>query len=287
MTLIVDLSFAHDALTGQFLAGRGIDGVIGYASRFHDKNMTAANLADWLAAGLSVGLVYEDDVNDMTFGATAGYPHGQMMAGWAHTIGYDLANCVGFAANDRNTFPADLPAVLAYMEAFARSVPHPGYYGDQDSIDWLAARHPEWWFWQSESPAFGHGVSEHAHLLQRYNDPRVSGLQVDANDVIIPGIPLMGEDMFTDADRLLLQQAAAKSQHADYTAGLELPAVAEMRGNVQNIAKALTNLHVAPDPAALAAALAPLIHSVDPAELQAAIAQALSTITVSLTATQS
>lgn len=283
MSLIVDVSFAHDAMTGKLLAGRGIDGVIGYASRFPAKNMTAANLADWLAAGLSVGLVYEDDTNDMTFGATAGYPHGQLMVGWAHTIGYDLANCVGFAANDRNTLAGDLPAVLAYMQAFARSVPHPGYYGDQDSIDWLAARHPEWFYWQSESAAFGHGVSEHAHLLQRYNDPRVSGLAVDANDVVIPGIPLMGEDMFTDADRVLLQQAAGKAQHADYTAGLELPAIAEIRANAQNIAKAVTALHTAEDPAALAAQLAPLLHSVPAADLQAALAQVLTQIHLSVT----
>lgn len=279
----MDVSFAHDAMNGHLLAGKNIDGVIGYASRFADKNMTAANLADWLAAGRVVGLVYEDDVNDMTFDARAGYPNGQRMAGWAHTIGYDLANCVGFAANDRNTLPGDRNAVLAYMEAFARSVPHPGYYGDQDSIDWLATRHPEWWYWQSESPAFGHGVSDHAHLLQRYNDPRVSGLPLDANDVVIPGIPWMGDDMYTDTDRQRDNKAATQIAQLSYASGIELPVLNEIRGNAQNIARAVTALHTAEDPAALAAELAPLLHSVPAAELQAALAQVLTQIHLSVT----
>lgn len=284
--LIVDVSFAHDAVTGQLLVDHGIDGVIGYASRDPRKNMTAANLTDWLSHGLLVGLVYEDTELDMTGGRLPGVANAENALNWGRTIGYDVANCVIFAANDRNTENTDRLAYRAYMQGFSSRIKHSGYYGDQDSIDFLWSMGGEYWNWQSESQAFGHGVSEHAHLVQRFNDQRVAGLPMDANDVLIPGIPWMGEDMFTDADRVLLQQAAGRAQHADYTAGLELPAISEMRGNVQNIARAVTGLHTAPDPAALATALAPLIHSVDPVELQTAIQQALNSLTLTVTSTQ-
>lgn len=282
MSWIADLSFAHDTVSYTDLARRGATAVIGYVSTSPGKNLTSANLQAIQAAGLAVGLVYEDTVNDMQTGANYGRGAGLTAVQQAVGIGYDASDCVIFAANDRNSGMLDLPAILAYMEAFAAYVPHPGYYGDQDSIDYLAARRPGWWYWQSSSSSYGAGVSAHAHLLQRFNDPRATGLPVDANDVLRQGIPLMGDDMFTDTDRAMLTKVATQMGVVSYTEGLTLPAIAEIRGNAQSIAKAVTNLHLAPDPAAFAAELAPLIHSTDPAELQNALSAVLSEVKVTV-----
>lgn len=209
MDWIADMSFAHDALTGAVLAGRGVPGVIGYVSDNPEKNLTRSNLADLLAHGLRVGLVFEDAITDMRGGARLGVAHGLTARMEAGDIGYDQADCVVFAADDENTTWEDWPTVLAYMDGFAGQVGQPGYYGDQDSIDWLAARRPHWWYWQSDSLSYGTGVSRNAHLVQRYDDPRVSGLELDASDIQREGVPFMGSDGFTDADRQVLNGIAS------------------------------------------------------------------------------
>lgn len=183
------------------LTGLGAGGAIGYVSDNSAKNLTAENLTDLLAHGLSVGLVFEDTETDMRAGAAGGLRHGQVAYFEADTIGYDAENCVIFAADDENTGPADLPAVLAYMDAFAGQVPHPGYYGDQDSIDWLYARRPGWWYWQTNATGWGSGISRNAHLVQRYGDPRAQGRILDVNDIQREGVPFMAIDGFTQADR--------------------------------------------------------------------------------------
>lgn len=210
MTWIADFSFAHDELTGALLARLGAAGAIGYVSDNPAKNLTAENLAGLLAHDLWVGLVFEDTEIDMRAGAAGGLRHGQVAYFEADTIGYDAENCVIFAADDENTGPADLPTVLAYMDAFASQVPRPGYYGDQDSIDWLAARRPQWWYWQTNATGWGNGISRNAHLVQRYGDTRAQGLSLDVNDIQRTGVPFMGDDMFTDKDRATLNGIASQ-----------------------------------------------------------------------------
>lgn len=282
MDWIADLSFGHDAMTGTILDEHQVPGVIGYVSDDPSKNLSRANLIDHLAHNRAVGLVFEDTIDDMHGDPGLGFGHGVIAVNEAAAIGYDWQHCVIFAADDRNTGPADWPNVLAYMENFATRVPVVGYYGDQDSIDYLAARHPEWFYWQSDSTSYGSGVSRHADLIQRFNDPRVAGLPMDASDILRQRVPFMGDDMFTDADRATLARIEARAQHADYTAGLELPAIAEIRGNAQNTARAVLTLHTAPDPAALAAALAPLLHQVPAAELQAALSEVLAKVSLTV-----
>lgn len=210
MDWVVDLSFAHDDLTGALLVQHGVQGVIGYFSDNPKKNVTQSNLTDWLAHGLHVGMVFEDSTDDMRGGAISGDHHGATAAAQAQAIGYDLEHCVVFAADDENTTRANWPTVLAYMDAFARHVGQPGYYGDQDSIDWLIVQRPHWFYWQSESMSFGTGISRNAHLVQRYNDPRVAGLPLDANDIQRIGVPFMAVDGFTTQDRAVLNGIASQ-----------------------------------------------------------------------------
>lgn len=210
MGWIADLSWAHDELTGAVLAGLGASGVIGYVSDNPAKNLTRENLADHLAHGLQVGLVFEDATTDMRAGAKGGNAHGATAMGEAGDIGYDSHNCVIFAAGDENTTQDDWPTVLAYMDAFATWVPHPGYYGDQDSIDWLFPQRPHWWYWQTNATGWGTGISRNAHLVQHYADPRAQGRKLDVNDIQRPGVPFMGDDMFTDADRATLNGIASQ-----------------------------------------------------------------------------
>lgn len=210
MTWIADVSFAHDGITGAVLTRLGAAGAIGYVSDDPDKNLTKEDLADLLGHGLLVGLVFEDSETDMRGGYQLGQQHGVTAVREATEIGYDWRNCVIFAADDVNTTQADWPTVLAYMTGFATQVPHPGYYGDQDSIDWLTTRIPGLWCWQSSSLSFGMGISRNAHLVQRYDSPRAQSLKLDVNDIQRTGVPFMGDDMFTDQDRATLNGIASQ-----------------------------------------------------------------------------
>lgn len=201
MDWIADYSFAHDSLSGELLASIGASGAIGYVSDNPRKNLTAANLSDLLANGLQVGLVFENNTDDMIGGWDSGHRHGTTSVTQAGLIGYDWHNCVIFAADDRNTGPENWPEALAYMDGFAVDVPWPGYYGDQDSIDYLFARRPHWFYWQTNALGWGNGPSRNAHLVQHYNDPRARGLALDVNDIQREGVPFMAGDGFTQKDR--------------------------------------------------------------------------------------
>jgi hypothetical protein len=207
---VADFSFAHDAITGAELARIGAAGAIGYVSDHPEKNLTAANLRDLQLAGIPTALVFEDAVDDMAGNPSLGSGHGQVAVTQARAIGYDPESCTIFAADDRNTGPADWPNVLAYMDNYAKQVRWPGYYGDQDSIDWLAPQRPDWVYWQSDSMSFGNGVSRNAHLVQHYNDVRCQGLALDVSDIARPGVRWLGEDMFLDSDRATLNGIAAQ-----------------------------------------------------------------------------
>lgn len=209
MVWVADFSFAHDSITADVLTRLGASGAIGYASDFTEKNLTAANLADLQAHGVPTMLVFEDTIDDMRSGPMIGKGHAQAAINWGRKIGYDVDGSTICFADDRNTGPADWPTVLAYMDAVAELVRWPGYYGDQDSIDWLAPQRPHWVYWQSDSLSFGSGISANAHLVQRYNDVRAGGLAVDVSDVQRAGVRWMGDDMFTDQDRVTLNGLAS------------------------------------------------------------------------------
>jgi hypothetical protein len=193
---IADLSFGHDSVKGAVLKARGCVGVIGYAGcDDNGKNATKANVADWLASGLLVGLVIENGAQDVLGGAAAGHYLGTNVMTGAKAVGYDTANCVLYVAADWNTTAGQEPAVDAALAAFASHVPHPGLYGNSYAIDYVIGHGHAQYGWQSNSTSFSYGPSPHAQLLQRYNDPRAAGLPVDVNDIQHTPFGLMGEDM--------------------------------------------------------------------------------------------
>jgi hypothetical protein len=200
MTFVGDLSFAWPTLTGSVLTKLGASGVIGYAGCFNtSKNVSKARFDDWGAHGLARGLVIENGEHDLAKGAATGAAQGAAIVAAAKALGYDWQNSVLFTGADFNEGPGDYANTLAGFTAFAERVPLPGYYGDSDSIDNLYQRFPHAIYWQSDSDSFSpEHPSPHAHLWQRYNDPRAKGLAVDVNEIRRTPLRLMGEDMALD-----------------------------------------------------------------------------------------
>lgn len=217
MTLTVDLSFEHAAMTGAVLTNNTqFSNVIAYCSDDPNKNCTQAEIMDWLAHGLGVALVWEDTENDMVTGD--GKAAAIKALQQAKDKGYDVDHCPIFFADDRNTGVTDWPTVFRYMQGVSSVIPLPGYYGDQDSIDYLHALNSSWYYWQSDSLAYGVGRSNNAHLWQYYNDPRALSLPVDINEQLKPvpfmkakGTPIPARTE-QDEDMWLLRNASGNNQ---------------------------------------------------------------------------
>lgn len=208
--IVVDFSYAHDGVTPEKVKQiPGIEGFVAYAGCYdHGKNITKPELHALLDAGLTGCLVIEDNAGDLRRGAVVGANQGRRIVAAATQLGYDWRNCVLATGYDTDAHGGDYSHLLDAMEAFAREVPHPGYYGDSDSIDYLAARHPDWFYWQSNSRGFSpKNPTGHAHLWQQYDHPLAHtaglGSSVDINLVRRTPLGFMGEgaDMpLSDAD---------------------------------------------------------------------------------------
>ncbi|HEY2086385.1 MAG TPA: hypothetical protein VGH54_10235 [Mycobacterium sp.] len=200
---IADLSFGHDNVSGATLKARGCVGVICYAGCDDTrKNATKANVDDWLAHSLLLGVVIENGAEDILGGAPAGHYLGSNLATGVKSLGYDLSSFVGYLAADWNTAVAQESTVDAGMAAFASHIPIPGLYGNSYAIDYIISHGHAKHGWQSNSTSFSYGPSPHADLLQRYNDPRAAGLPVDVNDIQHTPLGLMGERMTLTQEEL-------------------------------------------------------------------------------------
>jgi hypothetical protein len=210
---VFDLSFSWPTITGSKLVAAGAGGVIAYAGCLEvTKNVSKERVQDWLDSGLMVGLVVEDFAGDAIGGEQVGRDQGKRLADAADARGYDVPNCVLAGGYDTDAHPGDYRHLAEYMHGFAAEIPVPGYYGDSDSIDYLATHGPDLINWQSSSGSFSPlNPTPNAHLHQRYADPRAHGLDVDVNDVLRTPLRLMGEDMLDPQDvidQLLLPKNA-------------------------------------------------------------------------------
>jgi len=198
MTFVADLSYGWPTLTGEILHNLGVFGVIGYAGCDDaGKNVSKQRLADWLAHGLQVALVIENGERDLDNGTTVGNAQASSILGAAEQLGYDWEHSVLFTGADFNEGVGDYPKTLAAFQAFAHHIPIPGYYGDSDSIDYLAAHgFPHAIYWQSSSASYSpKHPTENAWLQQRYGDARAHGHALDVNDILKTPLPFMGANM--------------------------------------------------------------------------------------------
>lgn len=133
------------------------------------------------AAGLAVGLIWQDGKSDSLRGRDGGLADGAEAARQAGALGYP-ASCVLFVAVDFRPTAAQLPAIEAYFAAFRETCPWPlGVYGDGPLIDRLlflglavAGWHVSTW-----------GATAHASLRQHGPYVYPGGLQCDPNDVLV------------------------------------------------------------------------------------------------------
>lgn len=152
------------------------------------KCATPAQVATYRAAGLVVGLVFEDLASDALGGGHAGVRNGRMAAAQAAARHYP-AGCVVFASVDFDAAAVEMHTVRRYLAAFAEQLaPHGwvgGCYGGANTLDACVAA-VVLWGWQSTAWSNGR-VSSRAAL---YQDGYRPGF--DLSTVCDPAVPLWG-----------------------------------------------------------------------------------------------
>ncbi len=176
MTRLVD--YAWQVPFPAAIVAAGYAGVLRYLSHDASKNLSAGERDALLAAGLSIGLVWETTATRAGQGFVAGQQDVQAAEAQADALGYP-AGCPIFYAVD---FDASVAAVLPYFQGVAGLARRPvGVYGSANIVEGV----PVPWKWQTL--AWSHGrVSPQAHIYQS-GGPSLPGTGVD--EVLSP-VPL-------------------------------------------------------------------------------------------------
>ena len=198
MTEIGGIDFAWARPAPPAVKQCGYSFVIGYLSGGGSKDLTAAQIAAYRAAGLMVGLVWETTANRVTGGAAAGAADGAAAEAEADRVGYPR-DAVIFFAVDFDAQPSDFSTIAAYAAAFNQATNRPvGIYGSFDVVEHFVTpgQQPVQYGWQTAAWSNGE-LSAKAHLYQRVGHvnwpiiPGISALDFDEDVLCIP-LPLMG-----------------------------------------------------------------------------------------------
>jgi hypothetical protein len=190
-TLLIDCAWTKPAPAAVKAAGHA--GVLGYVS--HDrtgKNLSPAQARAYRAAGLPVGLIFEDGSGRAKAGKTAGVADRKFAEEQARALGYP-SGCVLLYAVD---FDATGAEVLPYFRGVASVKSEYGWgpYGSDKVIDAVAPLNPDA-AWQCEAWS-GTRVSSHANLYQRigHTVPLIKGTKGSSydEDVVLKRVTLWG-----------------------------------------------------------------------------------------------
>lgn len=160
----------------------GATGVIEYVSDYPSKNVTKAECAAYVAAGLGIAFVWEDTTTDAFAGYDAGYAAGKKAVAQLEALGCP-AGVVVFAACDSNS--ATPAQVAPYFQGWAKAVREGGYLDGIYGNGAICAAGLCTYRWKVETWGSETGV---AHLIQQVNNPAPHPNDTDANQVL-HGIP--------------------------------------------------------------------------------------------------
>lgn len=160
----------------------GYVGVVRYiGTRGRSKNLTTAEATAMKAAGIPIGLVYEEGAGWMRGGAAAGAAAAHAALADAAACGVTV-RCVYLACDEDVT--TQMSAVMACLDGAATILgkARTGVYGEADVIDAAVPGHAAWG-WQTRAWSGGR-VSSRAALLQQIGYVAVGGVECDRNTVL-------------------------------------------------------------------------------------------------------
>jgi hypothetical protein len=184
MTLLVDYSMARP--TPDTIKSSGYSGVMRYLSTDPAKNLQPAERDALLAAGLSIGLVWETYANRAAAGFSAGAADAKGAEAQASTLGLPAGLPIFYAVD----FAADPNVVKPYFDGVRSVATRPvGIYGSLSVVD--AALAGGWAAYAWQACAWSNGkVSQRAHLYQRLSPTVAHPIGGTDENIVLRPFPL-------------------------------------------------------------------------------------------------
>jgi nucleoid-associated protein YgaU len=197
MTEIVGADISYARPDPGSVKAAGYTFVMGYVSTSSSAKCLPVSYANRLrAAGLDVGLVFENEANRALQGAAAGTADGKAAEAQANALGYPVT--AGILAAVDFDVTVEWGAVGEYLRAFNLATRRPvGPYGERDVIERFVTpgSQPCQIGWQTAAWSGGE-LSQKANLYQRvgHHHPLISGIGASDfdEDVLCKPFPFWG-----------------------------------------------------------------------------------------------
>ncbi|GLG01580.1 hypothetical protein Alches_16200 [Alicyclobacillus hesperidum subsp. aegles] len=181
---VVDGATPLTATSAAAIKAAGYGGAMRYLGNW-SKSITKAEAQSILAAGLSLGLIWEGDPTYAGyFTPSQAVTDAQAAVASAQNIGAPAGTGIAFTV-DYDAAQADMSAIVAYFAVIiAKCSPYrPGAYGGASVLDALyQAYGDKLWYWQTSAWSNGQQFTNNA-MYQNTYDMVVGGVQVDVSDV--------------------------------------------------------------------------------------------------------
>jgi hypothetical protein len=178
-TSVVDFAFSRPAPSA--IKASGYAGVIRYLCADPAKAIDPAEAAGYLAAGLSIALVYEDGAADANGGAAVGAEKAAIARPELAALRVPAGRPVYFAVDEE--LSADVyPSAWACVETFSRTLGRPaGVYGPRPLLAYCAA-HGARYLWETGASSWNTGPEPpDVQLHQLATQVVVDGATVDVD----------------------------------------------------------------------------------------------------------
>jgi peptidoglycan hydrolase-like protein with peptidoglycan-binding domain len=184
MTLLIDYSAARPAPA--VIKAVGYSGVMRYLSNDPKKNLQPAERDALLAAGLSIGLVWETTAARAADGFAAGAADAKTAEAQAAALGFPAGLPIFYAVD----FAAASSVVKPYFDGVRSVAKRPvGIYGSLSVVDAALAGGWASYAWQSCAWS-GSLVSQRAHLYQRMKATVANPISGTDENVVLRPFPL-------------------------------------------------------------------------------------------------
>lgn len=182
---LVDFSYARPSVAT--LKAAGVVGVMRYLTHNPAKALTASEAAALRAAGLWLGVVFEDSKTRTSEGRAAGKADALFAAAQALTCGVPTTCPIGFAVDSNYTIPEVLDYFMGVADA---KIPNPVMvYGSLRIVEGILGLGLATYGWQTGAWSGG-VISPLAHLYQRITPTQP--LAGTDEDVLLHPMPLWG-----------------------------------------------------------------------------------------------
>lgn len=176
MTKLIDFSFSR--FSGASIKAAGFSGALRYLSSTPSKCLTAEEATDFIANGLSFGLVWEDTANAALLGFNQGVSDAKKALSQANTLGYP--GCVIYFAVDFDSTPEQQTQIDDYLRGVASIIglSRTGVYGSFYVCQRCQTSGTAAWFWQTLAWSGGQ-IASNIHIYQNGQSAMGGGADVD------------------------------------------------------------------------------------------------------------